>query len=298
MLATTSSYQFLRRIINNGGPEAREYAALNEVFESIAAALRAGELSETDKAALYQGFGSHEEIGHTILGHARAKPFGYAGDFLIIDKIYREEVTADRQLRKWDEFWHQQPATRAVRNRKDYFIRMIRRTLRGTPSASLLNIASGPGRDLAEAYARIDPSRLQTMCVEADEKAIAYARELNAAYLAQVEFIHRNVFRFDTHQRFDIVWSAGLFDYFEDGVFVRLLQKMMGWAKPGGEVIVGNFGDHNPTRGYMEIISEWYLIHRSAAHLRDLALRAGADPEKIKVEREPEGVNLFLHVRV
>lgn len=298
MLVTSSSFQFLRRIIGNGGPEAREYAQLNEVFESIATALRAGALSETEKEALYKGFGSHEEIGHTILGHARAKPFGYAGDFLIIDKIYREEVTADHQLSKWDIFWHQQPATRAVRNRKDYFIRMIRKTLRGKPSASLLNIASGPGRDLAEAYARIVPERLRTTCVEADDQAIAYATQLNAPYLQQVEFIHRNVFRFDTEQQFDIVWSAGLFDYFEDRVFVRLLQKMMGWTLPGGEVIIGNFGDHNPTRGYMEIISEWFLIHRSAAHLRELALLAGADPDRIRVEREPEGVNLFLHVGV
>ncbi|WP_109698674.1 class I SAM-dependent methyltransferase [Chitinophaga deserti] len=298
MNTTSSPVQFLRRIIGNGGPEACEYGALNEVFESIAAALRSGAFSESEKAALYNGFGTDDEIGHTILGHARAKPFGYAGDFLIIDKIYREEVTADALLRKWDIFWHQQPATRAVRNRKDYFIRMVRRWLRGKSKASLLNIASGPGRDLSEAYARIDPSRLQTVCVEADAQAIAYATELNAPNMDHITFIHRNVFRFDTDQRFDIVWSAGLFDYFDDAVFVRLLRKMMGWTNPGGEVIIGNFGDHNPTRGYMEIISEWYLIHRSAAHLKELAISAGADPGKIKVEHEPEGVNLFLHVGV
>ncbi len=297
MLVTSPSFQYLRRVIGNGGPQSGEYAELNEVFESIAAALRAGNFPKR-KEALYAGFGSNDAIGHTILGHARAKPFGYAGDFLIIDKIYRQEVTADPQLRKWDIFWHRQPATRAVRNRKDYFIRMIRKALRARPSASLLNIASGPGRDLAEAYARIDPARLRTVCVEADDQAIAYATRLNAAYLDQVSFIHRNVFRFDTHQRFDIVWSAGLFDYFQDGVFVRLLQKMMSWTNPGGEVIIGNFGDHNPTRGYMEIISEWYLIHRSAEQLRTLALRAGAEPHQIRVEREPEGVNLFLHVSV
>ncbi|WP_341840741.1 class I SAM-dependent methyltransferase [Chitinophaga caseinilytica] len=298
MLATSASFRFLHRIIGNGGPEPHEYAELNEIFEYIAAALRAGELSKADRESLYEGFGSNEAIGHTILGHARAKPFGYAGDFLIIDKIYRQEVTEDGRLCKWDIFWHRQPATRAVRNRKDYFIRMVRKTLRARDSFRLLNIASGPGRDLAEAYARIDPARMQTVCVEADDKAIAYASNLNAAFKNHIEFIHRNVFRFDTHQRFDVAWSAGLFDYFEDGVFVKLLQKMMGWTKPGGEVIVGNFGDHNPTRGYMEIISEWYLHHRSAGHLRDLALRAGADAERVYVEREPEGVNLFLHIGV
>ena len=34
------------------------------------------------------------------------------------------------------------------------------------------------------------------------------------------------------------------------------------------------------------------------AQLVDLAIRAGAEPDGVSVQWEPEGVNLFLHVKV
>jgi extracellular factor (EF) 3-hydroxypalmitic acid methyl ester biosynthesis protein len=38
-----------------------------------------------------------------------------------------------------------------------------------------------------------------------------------------------------------------LFDYFEDQVFIKLLRKFMHWTNPGGEVIIGNFSNYNPS---------------------------------------------------
>lgn len=288
---------YLQQIIKNGGPEAPQYETLNRVFETISEEFKAGNISAEELDALQHGFGGHT-MDSTILGHVRAKPFGYAGDFLIIDKIYREHVSADARFEKWDSFWHGQPACKAVRNRKDYFIRTITQALRKQPSLQLLNVASGPARDLAEVYAAIDPQRLRTVCVEADQHAINYARELNEAHAAQVEFVHQNIFRYNTTAQHDIVWSAGLFDYFDDDIFIKLLRRFMAWTKPGGEVIIGNFSDQNPTQNFMELIGEWYLHHRSAAALTDMALQAGAERSAIRVGSEAEGVNLFLHVRV
>lgn len=289
---------FLREIIANGGPETQQYDTLNLVFDEISTAFKTGNITAEEMDLLQAGFGENEDMKGTMLGHVRSKPFGYAGDFLIIDKIYREQVTEDQRFEKWDNFWQEQPACRAVRNRKDYFIHTIKSALQQRTSMQLLNVASGPARDLAEIYGLIDPTRLQTVCVEADEHAINYAKELNEAHAAQVEFVHRNIFRFNTDTQYDIVWSAGLFDYFEDKIFVKLVQKFMHWTKPGGEVIIGNFGDHNPSRNYMELMGDWYLHHRSAEELINMALEAGASREAVWVGREEEGVNLFLHVRV
>jgi SAM-dependent methyltransferase len=288
---------YLQQIIDNGGPETPEYETLNRVFETISSEFKAGNITPAELDALQSGFGG-DCMQSTILGHVRSKPFGYAGDFLIIDKIYQEHTSADARYAKWDGFWHGQPACKAVRNRKDYFVRTITRALHHYPQLQLLNVASGPARDLAEVYAAIDPQRLQTTCVEADQHAINYARELNEAHAAQVEFVHRNIFRYMAERQHDIVWSAGLFDYFEDEVFVKLLRKFMEWTKPGGEVIIGNFSDQNPTQNFMELVGEWYLHHRSEASLISMALQAGAKRSAIYVGSEAEGVNLFLHVRV
>lgn len=287
---------FLRQVIANGGPEVKEYDALNGIFDQLSHDYRTGRLSTEEMAQLQSSFET-EGMENTLHGHCRLKPYGYAGDFMIIDKIYREDVSSDERFEKWDIYWNNQPATKAVRNRKDYFIRTILSRLQPTP-LRLLNVASGPARDLAEVYTRIPSGALQTTCVEADAQAIAYATELNEANMQHIRFIHQNIFRFATGEQFDLVWSAGLFDYFEDSVFVKLLRKFISWTKPGGEVIIGNFSNQNPSRSCMELAGDWYLHHRPAESLLAMALEAGAEREDIRVGKELEGVNLFLHVKV
>ncbi|TDH28591.1 class I SAM-dependent methyltransferase [Segetibacter sp. 3557_3] len=293
----TNALSFLQNIIKKGGPETGEYAVLNTIFDDISADYKSGKMSEQEVQLLQEGFGD-ECMENTLHGHVKLKPFGYAGDFLIIDKIYREQVTTDQRFEKWDIFWNNHAAARAVRNRKDYFISMMTHKLVTNPSLHLLNVASGPARDIAELYGTIDSAKLHTVCVEADATAINYAKELNASNASMVSFIHKNVFRFTPEDKFDVVWSAGLFDYFDEKVFIRLLTKFMSWTKQGGEVIIGNFSNENPSRNYMELVGDWYLQHRSKEQLVELAIKAGANKEQIHVGQELEGVNLFLHVQV
>ena len=129
------------------------------------------------------------------------------------------------------------------------------------------------------------------------DHAIEHARKLCAPFAKRVEFYHRNVLRFLPAKGYELVWSAGLFDYLTDRTFVYLLKALMAVTKRGGEVVVGNFSDFNPSRDYMELLGDWVLQHRTRDHLRELALEAGAAADSIEVQWEPEGVNLFLHVR-
>ena len=135
-------------------------------------------------------------------------------------------------------------------------------------------------------------------CVDIDAKAIKYARRLNNVHLHRVSFYHQNALRFNLKQNYDLIWSAGLFDYFEDKVFVHLLRRLLKGVKPNGEVIIGNFAEGNPSQGYMEIVGDWHLRHRSAKHLLALAYQCGVPTERARVGQEPQGVNLFLHVHV
>jgi len=291
------SVSFLQNIINNGGPETIEYDALNKVFDTISYEYKSGTISNDEIQLLQHGFGD-ECLENTLHGHIKTKPFGYAGDFLIIDKIYREQITEDMRFQKWDMFWNNHAAAKAVRNRKDYFIKTMTDRIKPSQTTRLLNVASGPARDIAELYNIIDPKTLQTVCVEADKCAINYAESLNKINEEQINFVHKNIFRFSTEEKFDIVWSAGLFDYFDDKTFVRLIKKFMSWTKPGGEIIIGNFGLQNPSRNYMELIGDWHLQHRSEVTLTAMAVEAGIKQENIFIGKEQEGVNLFLHLKV
>lgn len=127
-----------------------------------------------------------------------------------------------------------------------------------------------------------------------DERAIEYSKAtLNGA---RVTFYCQNAFRFQAERKYDLVWSAGLFDYLEDKQFVFLFRSLMNMVTTGGELVIGNFSESNPSRDYMEF-GEWFLHHRTEDKLSTLAEQSGCNPKFITVETEPSGVNLFVRVR-
>ncbi|MBT1687034.1 class I SAM-dependent methyltransferase [Dawidia soli] len=286
----------LQALVEKGGPDLKDYTKLDQTMATLYAHWQYGRLSQREIEDLKSVF--HDSfLNATIHGHAYLKPFGYAGDFLLIDKIYTHHHARLAEYKKWDRYFHYCEATEAVRNRKEYFKKlMLKKLSAATTPLQLLDVASGPARDVQELYGTIDPKTLSTTCVDVDARAIDYATDLCKAHTGQIRFVHKNILRFSTPEKFDVIWSAGLFDYFEDRIFVTSIKKFLTWLKPGGEIIVGNFSEDNSTRGYMEMFGEWNLIHRSKEELTRLALLAGAREENIHVEQEPLGINLFLRI--
>ena len=63
----------------------------------------------------------------TIQGSSIIKPYGYSGDFEIIDKIYTLHTAEEEPYRSWDRLFHTSKAAIAVRNRKEYFKQILRK---------------------------------------------------------------------------------------------------------------------------------------------------------------------------
>jgi len=275
-----------------------DFRYIDGYIEYINYLIKAGLLAADDIEKLKQAW-SPDFLNNTIQGFGLRKPYGYAGDFMIIDKIYRKEVSSIPRFKIWDEYFHEQAAPIAVRNRKDYFISQLKRVTSKTP-ISLLNVASGPCRDLLELYTVIsNHDAVSTTCVEMDPNAVEYAESVLGKFKNNVEFVNKNIFKYSPTETYDVIWSAGLFDYFDDRAFRLLLKKFKSWVKPNGEIIIGNFNqDHNPSRAYMEIFGEWSLIHRTERQLIQLALDAGYNQEQITVGHEKQNVNLFLHINI
>ena len=76
-----------------------------------------------------------------------------------------------------------------------------------------------------------------------------------------------------------------------------MINKYYKYLAEGGEFIIGNFSNSNPTRRLMEVLSDWYLVHRSKSDLIRMALEAEAREEQVEVEMEELGVNLFLRIK-
>ena len=225
------------------------------------------------------------------------KPLGYAGDFQVIEWIYDYKSDSPGRGRLWDELFHAQAAPQAVRNRKDFFVDLYTSICRRTPGKrSVLDIACGPCREVTDAVDRAGLLAEGTHfhCVDIEPKAITYAQD-RVRTLTDVSFQWEtvNVIRIRPSCQYDLVWSAGLFDYLNDRLAILLLKRMWSWTKAGGTCVIGNFHTSNPCRNYMEWCGDWCLIHRTDDDMRRLCHDAGIPNERVTITHEPLGVCVF-----
>ena len=296
-VTTSDIVSLLVDMLNAGGPREAEYPLLDALMEELFHMQQTNRL-DTATLTLLQALFHDDFLAETMHGYVYRKPLGYAGDFQLIDMIYTYYQSSHETYKRWDRYFHYNAATRAVRNRKDFFKTQLLQQVSGRKKPlHLLNVASGPARDLYELYGEVNADMLVTTCVDIDADAIAFASELCSPYAEQISFHQKNILRFSSAEKYDVIWSAGLFDYFEDRLFVMALKRLLTMLRPGGEILIGNFSEHNPSRGYMELFGEWFLIHRSREELISLSLQAGVQPELISVVQEPLGINLFLKIK-
>jgi len=162
----------------------------------------------------------------------------------------------------------------------------------------VLILGSGPATDVYEYLKKNPDSNLTFDLVDLDQDAINYAAEKTQEFKDKVNFFRINVLRFKTHKHYDMIWSAGLFDYFKEKHFIYLMKKYSAFLSSKGEMVIGNFSKYNPTRKLQEALLGWYLNYRSDYELYKMAIDAGFEEDQVMIAKEPLGVNLFLRIKL
>lgn len=272
---------------------------------------------------LIQGLGKEElqtatdfaraQLGPYVYGAPFAarsfyKPRGYAGDYEMMNHLYRNE-RAGRTL--FDQCMHKyfvdEPAGEAVKNRGYYLLERITAAVKAHPVKSpmkIISIASGPAMEqqlFLQNSKEFAGRSIELTCLDQDEESLKYAQR---QLLSLERFVKSGfTFKFNNlairnviarglpEQDYDLIYSAGLFDYFTEPVAQMAAQKMMAALKPGGRLIIGNFSTDNPCVPFMELVLDWHLIYRSKEDLQRMFHGFGS---KVWVETEPLGVNLFV----
>jgi len=222
---------------------------------------------------------------------------GYAGDFQLVDKIHMNEISENPKFTAWDMMYQNLAASVALRNRKAYMNDLFDQEIKEKGYIRVLNIGSGPCRDIREFMDERPNIAIDIDCIDSDQSAISFSTELCERYKDNVHIKIGNVLRYKTDLKYDVVWSAGLFDYFKDKFFKALVSRFYNYVKPGGLLALGNINTTNPHKTEMEILGQWYLHHRSEEQLRNLVIDAGVDEELVSVHCEPTTVNIFAHAR-
>lgn len=256
---------------------------------------------------------AREQVGHLVYGapfasRAYFKPRGYAGDYEMMNHLYRDELVGktlfDQCMHK---YFIDEPAGAAVKNRGQYLFEKITQLFTATPEKQpmkILSIASGPAMEqqlFLQNGSQFFGRQVEFTCLDQDEESLKHAQR----QLHSIERFVKSGFNFKFNnmairnviaggcpdKNYDMIYSAGLFDYFTEPVAQMAAQKMLDAVKPGGRVIIGNFSKDNPCVPFMELILDWHLIYRSEADLLRIFKGMGS---KIWVEKEPLGVNLFV----
>ena len=289
-MSYTSMVIRLKEILSQKGPHSEEFKDIIKIFE---------DLSKEDDIEQFRDMLEPILKSDTLMGHSFIKPLGYSGDYQIIEKMYKSHKSLNPELYKWDEFFHWLPAVTAVVNRKGMAVSLLKSLNKKTKKThvKVLILGSGPATEVNEYLESVTENKIHFDLVDFDQRAIDHAEAKNYKYMDYITFHNKNVLRFSPEGCYDLIWSAGLFDYFQDKLFVRLLKRFSYSLSNHGEMIIGNFNTTNPSRKIMEVLGDWYLYHRTEEQLMNFAIEAGITPENIEIFSEPLKINLFLKVK-
>ncbi|MGD0711084.1 MAG: class I SAM-dependent methyltransferase [Bacteroidales bacterium] len=286
----------LKDLSQRGGPEESEWQATIEWMDEIGSAIEKKQYIEEEIALFYQHI-SQLFPPDTIHGLIYHKPRKYAGDFELLNRIQTRNVTTDNRFRKWDEYFHHCAAPCAVRFRIKYLHDLLEKKMTIYPEGfHFLNISSGACWDISEFYKKHPDAKIYIECLEHERDAIELAKKFLQNKEKEIVFHHSNILRFRFEKKYDFIWAAGLFDYLNEEIFIKILNRLISNTNKGGEIVIGNLKVTNPTRYYM-LILQWIVIHRTENQMKELAKAAGASDEQIYIFTEQLGVNMFLHIQ-
>jgi extracellular factor (EF) 3-hydroxypalmitic acid methyl ester biosynthesis protein len=310
-----------------GGRPAQERAILDAVAPRIIAAFSGQHerFEEIIYALPPEARDAHEDfvrqhwhplfLGSPFGHRTYHKPIGYAGDYEMMNMIYRNQPEG-RSL--FEQLIHlllvsQWPA-RSVRNRiahlRENIIAETARAVRAGKTARILNIGCGPAREVQD-FLKETPlsNRAEFLLMDFNQETLLHASQklveakrqfsrqttIRTEQVSVYELLKRTQRKHEGVEQFDLIYCAGLFDYLAPDTCRALMELWHDSLSPGGLMLVANMTDAKPFRNFIEFVLDWQLLYRNSREF--LSLVPEHCREAARVTAEPVSVNLFLHLR-
>lgn len=255
-----------------------------------------------------------ELMGAPLWYQAYTKPLGYPGDYVAMNYMYDGTPAGDTPF---GSVAHELAVHigQFVVKRKDLVRQAIAEAAAKHDAAGPCVIASlgcGPAREVTEflAHDPLSARATQFFLVDHDGAALCFAgRQLTAAVgvgpsvgAARIEMRHLSVLRLlreidptELLPPADLIYSAGLLDYFSDRTCRILTQRLYRALRPGGHLLLGNMKAGTDMLWPLELIADWSLRYRTAESI--LAWTDGLEGAEILLRTEATGYDYLLSVR-
>jgi extracellular factor (EF) 3-hydroxypalmitic acid methyl ester biosynthesis protein len=230
---------------------------------------------------------------------ALEKPRGYAGDAVMLDLMYGEGPPPEGlsslglQLYLWAV---RQPACLSARYRRDMLAAAIDEAVEQTGRPRILSVACGHLREASRSYAVRAGGVKEIIAFDQDQLSLDEAARSLGAICTTIQGSVRSLFTGVPFGEFDLIYSAGLYDYLSDRAATMLTRALSNALRPGGRLLLGNFAPELRDIGYMEAIMDWYMTHRSESDMVRI-LGSSADLADVRTFRDGPGNVVYLDVR-
>jgi trans-aconitate methyltransferase len=233
-----------------------------------------------------------------LTGRSVSKPRGYSGDAVMIDCIYGLEggaaaTTVGQRIFDWE---FASVTCRAVRARRAHLAALVD----SVPiDARILSVACGHLRELELCSSAQYRRPASIVGLDQDKLSIGFLGSLATPCVWPMLGSVKQLLRDDIELGgFDLIYSAGLYDYLDDRVARVLTHKLVTMLRPGGVLRVANLTPGLPDTPYMEAMMDWWLTYRTADELRSLV----TETEGVNVESYhmsvPNGMNSIAWLSV
>jgi extracellular factor (EF) 3-hydroxypalmitic acid methyl ester biosynthesis protein len=257
--------------------------------------------------------------------HRRAyeKPLGYAGDFRLMELGFTADLSGEGLFGRFLHSVSQHYSlSRALVAREAVMRDAVRRVIEAPIErpARILSVAAGPAIELRNLLGEMTSlgRPVELVLLDQDETAHETAHRRLTRILVEhhkgklpvklqcLRFSVRQLLRPQTLEEravrdltlinFDLVYSAGLYDYLTDIVARKLTALLYSRLRPGGRLLVGNLSDAPDSTWVMEYVVGWHLIYRTNEEMLRFAAPLKPAPGRVEITRDTTGGCLFLDV--
>ncbi len=219
-----------------------------------------------------------------LTGRCADKPRGYAGDAVMIDYIYGTGVAPNELLspvtRAIHAYTTSSPASRSVRYRRYRLADLIdsaaiEQLHFGKQGLRVLSVAAGHGREIELSAAFQQGLIGEFVALDQDAESLAELQRAFAGHASTVTPLKLSIKQLlgGKHDlgTFDLIYSAGLYDYLDTSLARRLTAQLFNLLRPSGRLLYANFAPDIHGVGYMEAAMDWWLTYRDANEAKALA---------------------------
>lgn len=165
-----------------------------------------------------------------------------------------------------------------------YRVEFLKSKILNCKNKKIASIACGSGIEFG---GYVNESN-EIFCYDIDEEALV---KLNDRRVSNLKTFKQDIIRCKFPTKFDLIYSAGLFDYFDLKLSKFVLKRLFNALEDGGELIVGNADINAPRKEVMQILLDWKLIYKNRMELLELAKGLHCEAQ---IHTDPMGVFNYL----